>query len=58
MEHGSSWGVWLAYAAIVAFLLFMLAVFTRTMALFATLTLMPLARVARRFQRLFWRRRS
>ena len=47
MESGSSWGTWLAYAAIVVFLILLLAVFVRTMMLFATLTFMPLARVAR-----------
>ena len=55
METGSSWGVWLAYAVIVAFLLFVLFLFARTMALFATLTFMPLARIKRQIARLFRR---
>jgi hypothetical protein len=56
MENGSTWGIWLAYAAIVAFLLFVLFLFVRTMALFATLTFMPLARIKRQFGRLFGRK--
>ena len=55
METGSSWGVWLAYGAIVAFLLLVLFLFARTMALFATLTFMPLARIRRQIARLFGR---
>lgn len=55
MENGSALGTWLAYIAIVAFLLLLLAVFVRTMAMFATLTFMPLARVGRWFARLFSR---
>ena len=55
MEHGTVWGTWLAYTAIVAFLVLLLAVLMRTMAMFATLTFMPLARVARWFVRLFGR---
>jgi len=58
MEHASSWGIWLAYGAIVLFLALLLAVFVRTMMLFSTLTFMPLARVVRRVERLFGRRRS
>jgi hypothetical protein len=57
MEHASSWGMWLAYGTIVAFLLLVLAVFLRTMMLFSTLTFMPLARIARQIERLFGRRR-
>ena len=57
MENGSGWGIWLAYGAIVLFLLFVLALFARTMMLFATLTFMPLARIARRIERVFGRRR-
>ena len=53
MENGSSWGVWVAYAAIVVFLLFVLAVFARTMMLFSTLTFMPIARALRQIGRLF-----
>ena len=48
-------GTWVAYVAIVAFLLFLLAVFVRTMMLFATLTFMPIARVFRRIARLVGR---
>jgi hypothetical protein len=55
MENGTVWGTWLAYAAIVAFLVLLLAVFVRTMAMFGTLTLMPLARVGRWLVRLFGR---
>jgi hypothetical protein len=57
MENGSSWGTWVAYGAIVAFLLLLLFVFARTMAMYATLTFMPLARVVRHIERLFGRRR-
>jgi hypothetical protein len=55
MENSSSLGTWLAYAAIVLFLLFLLALVLRTMALFATLTIMPISRVGRWLLRLFWR---
>lgn len=55
MENGTTWGSWLAYAAIVVFLLFVLAVFVRTMMLFGTLTLMPIARIMRRLARVFGR---
>jgi len=55
MENGSIVGNWLAYAAIVVFLLFMLALVLRTMALFATLTFMPLSRVGRWLLRLIGR---
>ncbi len=55
MENGSILGTWLAYAAIVLFLLFLLALVLRTMALFATLTIMPVSRVGRWFLRLFGR---
>jgi hypothetical protein len=55
MENGTTWGVWLAYAAIVAFLLLLLGLFARTMMLFGTLTLMPVSRVMRRFARLLGR---
>ena len=56
MENGTGWGVWVAYAVIVAFLLFLLFLFARTMALFATLTFMPLARLKRQIERLFGRK--
>ena len=55
MEHGTAWGTWLAYAAIVAFLALLVALFVRTMALFVPLTFMPLARVGRWFLRLIGR---
>ena len=55
MENGSILGTWLAYAAIVLSLLFLLALVLRTMALFATLTIMPVSRVGRWFLRLFGR---
>jgi hypothetical protein len=55
MENGSTLGTWLAYAAIVLFLVFLLALVIRTMGLFATLTIMPIARVGRWFLRLFGR---
>ena len=58
MENGTAWGVWIAYAGIVAFLVLLLFLFTRTMMLFGTLTLMPLSRVARRVARFFGRDRS
>lgn len=58
MEHGTTWGSWLAYAAIVTFLVLMLFVLARTMMLFATLTFMPVARVVRRLGRLIGRGRS
>ena len=45
MENGSAFGTWLAYAAIVVFLLLLLALILRTMLMFATLTIMPLSRV-------------
>ena len=57
MENGSSWGIWVAYATIVVFLLFVLVVFARTMMLFSTLTFMPLSRVLRGLERLIGRRR-
>lgn len=56
MENGSSWGVWVAYAVIVVFLLFVLVVFARTMMLFSTLTFMPIARALRQIGRLLGRR--
>ena len=52
MENGSAFGTWLAYAAIVVFLLLLLALILRTMLLFATLTIMPLSRVGRWLLRL------
>jgi len=55
MEHGTVWGTWLAYVAIVAFLVFLFALIVRTMALFSTLTFMPLAHVGRWIVRLFSR---
>ena len=55
MENGTAWGVWIAYVAIVMFLILLVVVFARTMMLFGTLTLMPISRVARRFARLFRR---
>ena len=55
MEHGTTWGTWLAYAAIVVFLALVLAVVMRTMMLFSTLTLMPVSRVLRQIARLFGR---
>jgi hypothetical protein len=55
MEGGSIVGTWLAYAAIVLFLLFLLALVLRTMALFATLTIMPISRVGRWLLRLIGR---
>jgi hypothetical protein len=55
MESGSALGTWVAYMVIVAFLLFLLAVFVRTMMLFSTLTFMPIARVLRRIARLVGR---
>jgi hypothetical protein len=55
MENGTAWGVWIAYVAIVLFLVLLVVVFARTMMLFGTLTLMPISRVARRFARLFQR---
>lgn len=56
MENTTTWGTWLAYAAIVVFLLFVLMVFARTMMLFGTLTLMPVARVVRLLARFLGRR--
>jgi hypothetical protein len=53
MENGTAWGTWLAYAVIVVFLILLAAVVIRTVAMFATLTFMPLARVSRWFFRLF-----
>ena len=55
MENGSTLGTWLAYAAIVVFLLLLLAVVLRTMLMFATLTIMPLSRVGRWLLRLIGR---
>ena len=55
MENSSTVGTWLAYAAIVLFLLFLLALVLRTMALFATLTIKPISRVGRWLLRLFGR---
>ena len=55
MENGTAWGVWIAYVAIVLFLVLLVVVFARTMMLFGTLTLMPISRIARRFARLFGR---
>lgn len=45
----------MAYAVIIAFLLFVLAVFARTMMLFSTLTFMPIARALRQIGRLLGR---
>ena len=56
MESGSTLGTWVAYVAIVAFLVFLLIVFARTMLLFSTLTFMPVARVWRRIVRAVARR--
>ena len=55
MENASSLGNWIAYAVIVAFLVLLVVVVARTMALFATLTFMPIARIVRRIERLFGR---
>ena len=55
MENASTLETWLAYAAIGVFLLFLLAVFVRTMMLFSTLTFMPISRMVRRVARLFGR---
>ena len=55
MENGSTLGTWLAYGAIVVFLLFLLALIVRTMLLFATLTIMPISRVGRWLLRLIGR---
>jgi len=55
MENSSIWGTWLAYAAIVGFLVLLLAVIARTMVMFGLLTLMPLARVGRWLVRLVGR---
>lgn len=55
MENGTAWGIWIAYVAIVLFLILLVVVFARTMMLFGTLTLMPISRVARGFARLFRR---
>ena len=55
MENGTVWGTALAYAAIVAFLVLLFALFVRTMMLFAPLTFMPLARVGRWLLRLVGR---
>lgn len=52
MEGGTTWGVWFAYIVIGIFLALVLAVFLRTMMLFGTLTLMPIARVWRRLKRI------
>jgi len=56
MENGSTLGTWVAYVVIVAFLVFLLVVFVRTMMLFSTLTFMPIARVWRRIVRTLGRR--
>ena len=53
MENGSTLGTWLAYTAIVLFLRFLLALVLRPMALFSTLTFMPISRVTRWFLGLF-----
>ena len=58
METGTVWGTWLAYAAIVAFLVLLVVVVLRTMAKFATLTIMPLSRVGRWVLRFFGRRET
>jgi len=55
VESGTAWGVWIAYVAIVLFLILLVVVFARTMMLFGTLTLMPISRIARRFARFFGR---
>ena len=55
MENGSILGTWLAYAAIVPFLLLLMALMLRTMALFASVTIMPTSRVGRWFLRLVGR---
>lgn len=48
MENATSWSTWLAYGAIVTFLLFVLALMLRTLFLFSLLWLSPAARVLRR----------
>ena len=55
MEDAAIGGNWIADAAIVVFLVLLVLVVARTMALFATLTFMPVARVVRRIERLFGR---
>lgn len=52
MESGTNWGTWLAYGAICVFLVGLLAVFVRTLLLFATLTFMPISRMMSRVRRL------
>ena len=47
----------MAYAAIVTFLILLLAVVLRTLMMYATLTLMPLARILRWIERLLGRGR-
>ena len=56
MENGTIWGTWFAYGAIVVFLLFLFALFVRTMSLFVPLTFMPIARVGRWILRVVSRR--
>ena len=55
MENGTTWGTGLAYVAIVLFLVFLFALFVRTMSLFVPLTFMPIARVGRWLLRLIGR---
>jgi hypothetical protein len=51
MESGTTWGNWVAYAAICIFLFLALVVVARTMLMFATLTFMPVARILSRVKR-------
>jgi hypothetical protein len=48
MEDGTTIGVWIAYAAIVAFLVLLVLVITRTIVMYTLLTIMPISRILRR----------
>ena len=47
IEEGSGWGIWLAYGAIVAFLLLLVVVVMRTVVLTSLLMILPVGRILR-----------
>lgn len=47
IESGEGAGIWIAYAAIVAFVLLLLVILARTAALYSLLLLLPLGRLLR-----------
>jgi hypothetical protein len=47
IESGGGAGIWIAYAAIVAFVLLLLVILARTAALYSLLLILPLGRLLR-----------